>query len=84
MYTCAAAFVGGVEMAIPHMVGVEGEAAICPQLEPVVGQVTGEHRWSTFLEYNSRSAKEYRWAWNSLKTEAENIWISLSIEPQGV
>ena len=33
--TCAAAFVGGIEMAIPHMVGVEGKPA------SVVGQVTG-------------------------------------------
>ena len=39
--TCPAAFLGGLEMALPHMVGDEEEVGICPQLENVVGQVSG-------------------------------------------
>ena len=81
--TCPAAYIGAVEMAIPHMVGGEEEIGICPQLERVTGRVSGDNRWSTFLEYNSKTAREYRWAWNSLKGEAENIWSFLGIEAQG-
>ena len=71
--TCPIAFVGGCESALPHMVGVDGEEGICPQLEQVVGRVTGEFRWKTFIEYNSKTANEYEWAWNLLKNEAANI-----------
>ena len=82
--TCPIAFVGGCESALPHMVGVDGEEGICPQLEQVVGRVTGEFRWKTFIEYNSKTANEYGWAWNLLKNEAANICTSLNIESKGV
>ena len=55
--TCPAAFIGGVEMAFPHMVGGEGEVGICPQLENVVGQVQGEERWKHFITANCAPAK---------------------------
>ena len=42
-----AAFVGGVEMALPHFTGDEG---ICPLLADQVGIVLGHNRWETFLE----------------------------------
>ena len=61
--TCPAAYIGAVEMAIPHMVGGEEEIGICPQLERVTGRVSGDNRWSTFLEYNSKTAREYRIFW---------------------
>ena len=56
--TCPAAYIGAAEMALPHMVGDDEEIGICPQLERVTGRGNGENRWSTFLEYNSRSARE--------------------------
>ena len=82
--TCPAAFIGGVEMAIPHLAGGGGVIGICPQLERVTGQVSGEYRWNTFIDYNSKTACEYKWAWNSVKEEADNICNYLGIEIQGV
>ena len=66
------------------MVGKEGHIGICPQLEGVVGQDKGQHSWKTFIEYGSKTSEEYTWAWNQFKSEAENIWQSLGIEPSGV
>ena len=37
--TCPAAFLGGFKMALPHMVGGDGEVGVCLQLEGVVGRV---------------------------------------------
>ena len=44
--TSPAAFVGGVEMAIPHFTGDEG---ICLLLEDQVGRIQGMDRWQAFL-----------------------------------
>ena len=81
--TCPAAFLGGVEMALPHMVGEEGDTGICPQLEGVVGHIQGGQRWKEFIEYGSKTSCEYTWAWDQLKTEADCIWHSLGIDPVG-
>ena len=70
-----AAFVGGVEMSLPHMVGGEDEAAcLSPVLEEVIGQVQGGRRWADFLAAGSRTALEFQSSWQALTTEASNIW----------
>ena len=65
--TSSAAFIGGVEMTLPHFTGQEG---ICPQLEDVVGNVSGSGRWTDFLSANSRTAREFSRAWVDIQTEA--------------
>ena len=70
-----AAFVGGVEMSLPHMVGGEDEAAcLSPVLEEVIWQVQGGRRWADFLAAGSRTALEFQSSWKALTTEASNIW----------
>ena len=66
--TSPAAFVGGVEMSLPHFTGEEG---ICALLEDEVGRVEGLNRWSTFLTSASRTAQEFERSWSTLKQEAE-------------
>ena len=43
--TSAVAFIGSVEMAVPHLTSSGGEEAICPQLEEVIGSVEGPQQW---------------------------------------
>ena len=66
--TSPAAFVGGVEMAIPHFTGDEG---ICLLLEDQIGRIQGMDRWQAFLMAGSRTAQEFDAAWSSLRQEAE-------------
>ena len=72
-------------MAIPHVVLSEGEPGICPELENVVGVVEGEERWKDFLEGEgeSQTARELSAAWESLSSEAKNIWETLGKDPIG-
>ena len=79
-----AAFVGGVEMALPFLVeGDHGEEVLCPQLEQVIGRVSGQDRWSTFLEAGSRTSEEFQQAWAGLTSEASSIFTYLQEEPTG-
>ena len=61
--TSPAAFVGGVEMSLPHFTGHEG---VCPLLEDVIGNIEGGRRWTTFLAYGSRTSLEFQHSWSSL------------------
>ena len=81
--TCPAAFIGGLEMALPHMVGSDEEEGICPQLENIVGHIQGDKRWSDFLWSGSKTSTEFNWAWGTLTSEAKNIWPLLDKEPDG-
>ena len=82
--TRCAAFVGGVEMALPFLVeGDHDEEVLCPQLEEVIGRLTGEQRWSRFLEAGSRTSKEFQEAWLTLTAEAISIFNFLEEEPSG-
>ena len=51
--TSQAAFIGGVEMSLPHFAG---DGGICPLLENQVGRVEGGDRWQTFLAAGCRAA----------------------------
>ena len=82
--TRLAAFVGGVEMALPYLVeGDHGEEVLCPQLAQVIGRVGGQQRWSDFLAAGSRTAQEFRLAWEELRGEALDIWGYLQEVPSG-
>ena len=65
--TSPAAFVGGVEMSLPHFSGHEG---LCPGLGEVLGDTEGGERWADFLARESRTALEFRGSWTSLAREA--------------
>ena len=82
--TCPAAFLGGIEMSIPHMVNLENEdipTGVCPQLVELVGEVVGFSRWSTLLSSGCRTATEFSWAWNLLAEEAACKWQYIQKEP---
>ena len=65
--TSPAAFVGGVEMSLPHFTGHEG---VCTVLRDVIGIIEGGRRWSTFLTAASRTSVEFNTSWSSLNREA--------------
>ena len=81
--TILAAFIGGVEMVIPHLATSEGDQGICPELESVCGVVEGDERWKDFLEGESQRAREFGASWELLSREAKNIWDVLGKEPFG-
>jgi hypothetical protein len=78
--TSLAAFVGGVEMALPHFTGDEG---ICVLLADQVGRVQGLNRWETFLEAGSQTASEFSRAWSSLQQEAQECSTFLGKQLEG-
>ena len=63
--------------------GDHGEEVLCPQLEQVIGRVSGQDRWSTFLEAGSRTSEEFQQAWAGLTSEASSIFTYLQEEPTG-
>ena len=63
--------------------GDHDEEVLCPQLEEVIGRLTGEQRWSRFLEAGSRTSKEFQEAWLTLTAEAISIFNFLEEEPSG-
>ena len=65
--TSPAAYVGGVEMSLPHFTG---HRAVCPLLHEVIGSLDEAQRWSTFLTFGSRTAEEFKNSWVSLTQEA--------------
>ena len=77
--TSLAAFVGGVEMALPHFTGDEG---ICVLLADQVGRVQGHNRWETFLEAGSQTASEFSRARSSLQqdTQACSTFLGKQLE----
>ena len=78
--TSPAAFIGGIEMALPHFTG---EGGICGLLEDQVGRVQGLNRWQAFLAAASRTAQEFSRAWSTLKQEAEQCCTFLGKELDG-
>lgn len=75
-----AAYIGGLEQALPHFVG---EGGICKQLSMVLGEVDGESRWQTLLQSGCRTGNELADAWNILKQEAQHCSSYLGLDIQG-
>ena len=74
--TSPAAFIGGVEMSLPHFIGHEG---LCPGLGEVLGDIDGVERWRDFLARESRTALEFGESWTSLSREAEQFASYLDV-----
>ena len=90
--TSPAAFLGGVEMALPFFVGEQG---LCPLLEPLVGDVRAADpvtRWRTLTSSDSRTGREFKASYNLLQVEArdcarylgEELEGELSVEVEGM
>ena len=75
--TFAAAFVGGVNMALPSLTG---ESGICPALTEIIGSTDGLNQWQDFLTTGSQTAQEFDAAWKSLKLEASQCSEFLGME----
>ena len=65
--TSSVAFVGGVEMSLPHLTG---DGGICLMLDRIIGRVEGPSRWSDFLSSNTRTSNEFVQSWGLLRLEA--------------
>ena len=71
-------------MALPHMVGGEGETVcLSPILEQIIGHVGGARRWAHFLTSGSRTAVEFQAAWETMAGEASHICTYLEEEKTG-
>ena len=82
--TCPAAFLGGVEMALPFITGEQG---LCPLLEPLVGDIRGADpasRWRTLTTAGSRTGREFLGAFNTLQEEATDCCLFLGEELEGM
>ena len=76
--TSHAAFIGGLEQSLPHFTG---EGGVCPQLQGVLGDWTGqnERRWQRLLESGCRTGRELLVSWEILQKEAEQCSTFLMI-----
>ena len=79
--TSPAAFIGGLEQALPHFVGENG---VCQQLTTLIGQANGHTgaRWQPLIQSGCRTGKELLNAWNILQTEATQCSTFLCQELQ--
>ena len=74
------AFLGGLEQALPRMVAGElCPVPLAPGLRGVIGCMAGQQRWAEMLAGGSRTAEEFRAAWNCLSGEAINVWNFLGL-----
>ena len=81
--TSPAAFVGSVEMSLPHF---GGEGGICQLLEPVLGGLhrrEDEGRWAPLLASGCRTGRELSAAWQLLQAEAQEAAAYLGEELTG-
>ena len=78
--TIPAAFLGSVEMALPHFVGHEG---LIPQLAEVLGDLGGEdvaNRWQGLLDSGAKTGVEMAGCWDTLQGEARECCAFLERE----
>ena len=78
--TRLAAFVGGLEQALPHFVGEDG---ICKQLSQILGNLEDGNRWETLLQSGSRTGMEFAEAWSTLRQEAQKCSVYLGQDITG-
>ena len=63
-----AAFIGSVEQALSHFLGVDG---MCPQLATVLGDMSSAGtRWRDLIGSGCRTGTELQHAWSTLQEEA--------------
>ena len=67
--TSAAAFIGGVEQALPHFTKDSG---ICSSLEDVIGDFKENNsRWTKLIQSGCRTGVEFQNSWNTMKREVQ-------------
>ena len=78
-----AAFIGGLEQALPHFTGAGG---VCQQLVGVIGDGQGQvdRRWQPLLQSGCRTGRELLNAWSLLQREATESAEYLGLELSGV
>ena len=80
--TRLAAYIGGVEQAVPHFVGERG---ICKQLGQVLGDMQQPStRWSELIESGCRTGSELFSAWQTLRQEASESCHYLGRDLEGL
>ena len=82
MEVSPAAFIGGLEQALPHFT-VEG--GVCPQLVGVLGEWVGQEdrRWQKLIQSGCRTGRELSVAWGILQSEARQCTRYLGQELDG-
>ena len=75
--TSPAAYIGGLEQALPHLTGTGG---VCQMLKGVLGDGQGppSTRWQQLIESGCRTGQELVSAWSLLQVEARQCSIYLS------
>ena len=82
METSPAAFIGGLEQSLPHFTG---EGGVCPQLEGVLGNWTGQNgsRWQQLIQSGCRTGRELAASWETLQGEARQCSTFLDQDLEG-
>jgi len=77
--TSPAAYIGGLEQALPHMTGLQG---VCQMLQEVIGDGQGSTstRWQALIQSGCRTGKELVSAWSLLQEEARQCAAYLGEE----
>ena len=78
--TSPAAFIGGLEQALPHFTGERG---VCQQLKAVIGECSGESRWKPLLDSGCRTGVELSNSWWTLKGEIQKCTSYLGQDIKG-
>ena len=67
--TSAAAFIGGVEQALPHFTKDSG---ICSSLEDIIGDFKEDNsRWTKLIQSGCRTGFEFQNSWETMKREIQ-------------
>ena len=82
-----AAFIGGVEQALPHFTNREG---VCDQLNPIIGDFTGskDTRWGRLINSGCRTGSEFAESWDIIKEEVSEshryLEKSMDLSPMNI
>jgi hypothetical protein len=69
--TSAAAFIGGVEQALPHFTKDSG---ICSSLEDIIGDFKEDNsRWTKLIQSGCRTGFEFQNSWETMKREIQEL-----------
>ena len=78
METSHAAFIGGVEQALPHFTKDSG---ICSSLKDIVGDFKENNsRWTRLIQSGCRTGLEFLNSWNSMQREVQECATFLNKE----
>ena len=78
--TSPAAFIGGLEQALPHLTGDQG---VCKVLTRIIGDCDGMLRWQQLLQSGCRTGQELARSWAEMQLEAQQCAGFLGQETRG-